>query len=126
MSIVRGIVRQHEIGRFALVAFNLRDQRIVYRQDDTRKIDFAALGEALRRSASGTIPYALLWDKLSETRAAKLLTDELRGGPHSPDAIFIVGPKVTLNRKYSTGGSERRETNPVPDILSELHPKSFR
>jgi hypothetical protein len=100
MSIVRSITRQPEIGRFTLVAFNLRGQQIVYRQDDTRNIDFAALGKALRASASGTIPYRLLRDKQSETRfAEKLLTDELGGGPPSADAIFIVGPKVILDKE---------------------------
>jgi hypothetical protein len=82
MSMVRSITRQPEIGRFTLVAFNLRGQRIVYRQDDARNIDFAALGKALRASAPGTIPYRLLRDKQSETRfAEKLLTDELGAGP---------------------------------------------
>ena len=57
MSMVRSITRQPEIGCFTLVAFNLRGQQIVYRQDDARNIDFAALGKALPVSASGTIPY---------------------------------------------------------------------
>jgi hypothetical protein len=100
LSIVRSIARQPGIGRFTLVAFNLRGQQIVYRQDNARNIDFAALGKALHASASGTIPYRLLRDKQSETRfAQKLLTDELGAGPHSADAIFIVGPKVTLDKK---------------------------
>ena len=76
MSIVRSITRQPEIGRFTLVAFNLRGQRIVYRTGMAPAISILPhWGKALRVSASGTIPYRLLWDKQSETRfAEKLLT----------------------------------------------------
>ena len=45
LSIVRSIARQPGIGRFTLVAFNLRGQQIVYRQDNARNIDFAALAK---------------------------------------------------------------------------------
>jgi hypothetical protein len=48
MSILRSIARQPGIGRFTPVAFNLRGQQIVHRQDNARNIDFSALGSASR------------------------------------------------------------------------------
>ena len=40
---------------FTLVAFNLHEQRVIYRQDNSDKIDFPALGEALDSLSLGTI-----------------------------------------------------------------------
>jgi hypothetical protein len=126
MSIVRSIARQPGIGRFTLVAFNLRGQQIVYRQDNARNVDFAALGEALRVSGSGTIPYRVLRDKQSETRfAEKLLRDELGGGPHSADAIFIVGPKVTLDKKIPLDALKSAGAAPCPIFYLNYTPDPF-
>jgi DNA-directed RNA polymerase specialized sigma24 family protein len=126
MSIVRSIARQPEIGRFTLVAFNLRGQQIVYRQDNARNIDFAALGKALRVSGSGTIPYRVLRDKQSETRfAEKLLTDELGGEQHSADAIFIVGPKVTLDKKISLDALKSAGAAACPIFYLNYTPNPF-
>jgi len=98
-SMLIGIAREPGIGRVSLVAFNLREQKIVYQQEEADMIDFGALANALPSSAAGTIDYRLLRDPLSETRfATKLLTEELGTRTASPDAIVIIGPKVALDR----------------------------
>lgn len=126
MSIVRSIVRQPGIGRFTLVAFNLRGQQIVYRQDNAQNIDFAALGKALRVSGSGTIPYRVLRDKQSETRfAEKLLADELGGEQHSADAIFIVGPKVTLDKNIPLDALKSAGAAACPIFYLNYTPNPF-
>jgi len=47
VSILRSIFREPRIGKFSIIAFNMQEQRVVYRQDGADRIDFPALGEAL-------------------------------------------------------------------------------
>ena len=100
LSILSRLVREPNIGRVSLVAFNLRGQKVVYQQEEANKIDFSALTNAWWSPAGSTIDYRFLQDRLSETHfVTKLLTDQLGARTQSPDAIIIVGPKVTLDRK---------------------------
>jgi hypothetical protein len=99
LSILRSITRVPGIKCFTLVAFNLREQKIVYRQSNG-DIDFVQLGQALQSRTAGTVNYHLLQDRQSETHfVTKLLTDQLGAAAPSPDAIIILGRKVTLDKK---------------------------
>lgn len=101
LSMLRGIVREPLADRLSLLAFNLRAQKIVYKQKDTdaNGLDFSALGKALESPAAGTIDYRLLQDRQSETHfVTSLLVDQLGNRKASQDAIIIVGPKVSLER----------------------------
>jgi hypothetical protein len=100
LSILRGISRESGVSRFTLVAFNVRGQKIIYRQDSAPEIDFAALGKAVQAPTGGTLNYRLLQDRQSETHfVTRLLRDQLGARTSSSDAIIIVGPKVTLEKK---------------------------
>ncbi len=48
ISILRNMAREPRITRFSIVAFNMQEQRVIYRQEAASQIDFPALGEALR------------------------------------------------------------------------------
>ena len=48
VSILRTISRDPRIGKFSIVAFNMQEQKVIYRQDDASRIDFPALGNALK------------------------------------------------------------------------------
>jgi hypothetical protein len=99
-AILRSIAGQPGIVVSTVVAFNLREQRIVYRQENADRIDFLALEKATQSRTSGTIDINLLRDPQSETNfVTSVLTHELGAQSNSPDAIIIVGPKVSLNRK---------------------------
>jgi hypothetical protein len=99
-SILRSITGQPGIVLSTVVAFNLRDQKIVYRQENDDQIDFFALEKAAQSRASGTIALSVLRDPQSETHfVTRLLTDELGAQTDTPDAIIIVGSKVSLERK---------------------------
>jgi hypothetical protein len=98
-SMLRGITGQPGIVLSTLVAFNLREQRILY-QHDAGQIDFLALEKALQSSTAGTVDIRALRDPLSDTDfVTELLTNHLGAQADSPDAIVIVGPKVTLERR---------------------------
>jgi hypothetical protein len=96
ISILRGIAREPSIGTFSVVAFNLQERRVVYRQQDSSRIDFPALGEALHSLNLGTVDLKRLSQKRGETEfLASLFTEELNASEH-PDAVIFAGPKALL------------------------------
>jgi hypothetical protein len=100
LSILHSVADQPGIAVSGLVACNLRDQKILYRQENVDHIDFRALERAIQSPTAGTIDISLLRDPQSETRfVTRLLTDQLGAQTDPPDAIVIVGAKVSLNRK---------------------------
>ena len=65
-SMLRGITAQPGIALSTLVAFNLREQKVLYRED-ADQIDFLALEKAIQSPATGTIDIRTLRDPQSET-----------------------------------------------------------
>jgi len=96
VSILRSISREPRIGKFSIVAFNLQEQRILYRQDRADRIDFPALGEALHSLNLGTIDLKKLIQKNGETEFLTNLIQREIGGEEQPDALIFAGPKVML------------------------------
>jgi len=95
--ILRSIARDPRIGTFSLVAFNLQEQRVLYRQENSTRIDFPALGEALNSLNLGTVDVKRLSQKRGETQfLAKLFTQELKPSDHT-DAVIFAGPKAMLD-----------------------------
>jgi hypothetical protein len=100
VSILRSVAREPQIGRFSIVAFNMQEERVIYREDNVDRIDFPALGEAVSGIKLGTIDIKKLQDPLSGTRfLTNLLGDELGPQKPEPDAIIITGPKLMLDKK---------------------------
>jgi hypothetical protein len=100
LSMLRSITREPGINRFSLVAFNMWKQMILARQDIAGKIDFAALAQAAQAPTNATVNYRHLQEPKSDVHfVTKLLASELGIRPASPDAIIIVGPKVSLQQK---------------------------
>jgi hypothetical protein len=126
VSILRTIVREPRIGRFSVVAFNLEEQRILYRQRDSERIDFPALGEALHSLNLGTVDLGRLSQKNGETEfLANLIQREIGGADH-PDALIFAGPKALLDESVSTESlKEVGEVQyPVFYMNYNLHPDS--
>jgi hypothetical protein len=111
VSILRTISREPRIGTFSLVAFNLHEQRIVYRQDNADRIDFPALGDSLDTLELGTVDLSRLSDKHGETT---FLTDLIREGEGRPDALIFAGPKALLTRKVQETDLEALGELPYP------------
>jgi hypothetical protein len=96
LSILRNIARDPRIGRFTIVAFNMQEQRVIYRAEGESQIDFPALGEALQTLNLGTVDFKQLTQKHGDTDfLAHLMTSEMKGSDH-PDAVIFAGPKVML------------------------------
>jgi hypothetical protein len=97
VSILRSIAREPRIGKFSIVAFNMQEQRVIYRQDSAAQIDFPALGKALSSLNLGTVDLKRLSQKHGDTEfLAGLITKELTDEKQPPDAVIFAGPKVLL------------------------------
>jgi len=97
VSILRRISREPQFGRFSVIAFNIQEQRVLYRQDSADKIDFPALGEALRSIKLGTVDTKRLQQKHGDTEfLTDLIRKEIAAEDH-PDALVFAGPKVMLD-----------------------------
>jgi hypothetical protein len=98
ISILRNIAREPRIGRFSVVAFNMQEQRVIYRQQSSSQIDFPALGEALHTLNLGTVDFRRLGQKHSDSEfLTNLITSEIKDDKEPPDAVIIAGPKVMLD-----------------------------
>jgi hypothetical protein len=98
VSILRSIARDPRIGGFTLVAYNMQEHKVIYRQDAASQIDFPALGEALTSLNFGTVDLKRLSQKHGDSEfLAKLLTSEMKDSGQGPDAVIFAGPKIMLD-----------------------------
>lgn len=113
VSILRNMARDPRIGRFSLVAFNMNEQRVVYRQENEDHIDFPRLGKALASLKFGMIDYKKLADPHSGSDfLTKLVMDEL--GDNTADAVIFAGPKVALTDNVPTDNLKDLTSVPFP------------
>lgn len=97
LTILRAMERDPHVRSISLVAFNIEQGRIVYRQDTANAIDYPALGKALRDMPMGTVNVGTLSDKHADTAFLEnLIVKEVATGGR-PDAIVFAGPKAMLN-----------------------------
>jgi hypothetical protein len=98
VSILRQLQRESRIQKFSIVAFNLQQQKVIYRQESADNIDIPAIGKALDSLQLGTVALSALEQKNSDTEfLANLLKSEL-GTADPPDALVFAGPKAMLDR----------------------------
>lgn len=97
VSILRRIAQEPRFGKFSVVAFNMQQQKVLYRQKSEEKIDFPALGAAIHSIKLGTVDLKQLAQKHGDTEfLTDLITKEMHTEDH-PDALVFAGPKVMLN-----------------------------
>ncbi len=114
VSILRSISREPRIGKFSIVAFNMQEERVVYRQEGADRIDFPALGEAINSLNLGTVDLKRLSEKHGDTDfLAGLVRREVGSSTSHPDALIFAGPKVML------------DSNVPPDALKEARDVNF-
>ena len=95
VAILRSVYREPRIGTFSLVAFNLQQQRVIFRQEAASRIDFPALGTAVDSLTLGTVDVRQLAEKHADTRFLSSLVKRELGGDKF-DAVVFAGPKVLL------------------------------
>lgn len=98
VAILRSIARDPRVDKFSLVAFNMQEQRVIYRQEEASQIDFPGLGEAIKTLNLGRIDVKQLIQKHGDVEfLADLMTKEIKGNQDQPDAVIIAGPKVVMD-----------------------------
>ena len=97
VSILRRISREPKFGKFSLVAFNIQEQRVLYRQSSSERIDFPALGHALESMKLGTVDMKRLAQKHGDTDFLTDLIKKEMSAPDHPDALVFAGPKIMLD-----------------------------
>jgi hypothetical protein len=97
VSILRRISREPQFGKFTLVAFNMQEQRVLFRQHSADRIDFPALGKEIGSVKLGTVDMHKLAQKHGDTEfLTELIQKEMRAEDH-PDALIFAGPKIMLD-----------------------------
>lgn len=113
VTILRQFQREPRIHRFSVVAFNLQEERVLFRQDSTEHINFPAIGKALDTVQLGRVDFAKLQQKNSEAEfLGKLIQDEMTVA-EPPDALVFAGPKALVD---SAVPAESLKTVGVPDF----------
>ena len=113
VSVLRCMQRDPRIGRFSVVAFNVQEQKVLYRQEGLSEIDFPAIGEALRNLHLGRVDIARLGQKNSNSDfLGDLLVNEI-GATEKPDAYVITGPKTLMEESIS---AEKLKSSPGTDL----------
>jgi hypothetical protein len=97
VSILKTIQRDPRVAHVSLVAFNIDEGRIVYRQEMASRIDFPALGKALQTMKLGTINLQHLEQKHSDSDFLENLISTEVGTTAHPDAVIFAGPKAMLS-----------------------------
>jgi hypothetical protein len=93
LSILHSIAREPRIGTFSLVAFNVEQQQVIFREENAERIGFRALGQALKSLNLGTIDVKRLSRRNSDAEfLADLAAEEAKEA--SADMVIFVGPKV--------------------------------
>jgi hypothetical protein len=96
VSLLRTLSRDPRVGRFSLVAFNLQEQRILFRQVAADKIDFPGLGESLQSLNLGTVDLKRLSNKNGGTEFLSSLMEKEFANTERADAVVFAGPKAML------------------------------
>jgi hypothetical protein len=97
VSILKEIEHDPHVAHISLVAFNMGEARVFYRQEAAEQIDLPALGKALQEVRLGTVDIQRLGQKHSETDFLEnLITTEVGSATH-PDAVIFAGPKAMLS-----------------------------
>lgn len=113
VSILRSLSRDPHIGKFSVVAFNLHEQRVIHRQDAVERIDFPAIGEAIRTVSMGTVDLKRLGQKNGDLEFLSGLIRQELGNGEAPDAVIFAGPKSLVDEHIA------------PDVLKEVGEVSF-
>ena len=125
VSILRNISREPRIVKFTVVAFNMQEQRVIYRQDESEQIDFPALGDSLNSLNLGTVSLKKLEQKHGDTGfLSNLISEEVKNS--HPDAMIFAGPKVMLEEGVPAESLRQVEnvTYPIFYMNYNLYPQS--
>ncbi|HEX3747071.1 MAG TPA: acetyltransferase [Bryobacteraceae bacterium] len=102
LSMLRSIAREPRISKFSVVAYNMQQQKVIFRESEASQIDFPALGQAVQALRLGTVDLKQLVQKHSDTDfLTQLITNEIKDPKDEVDALIFAGPKIMLDDAVS-------------------------
>lgn len=97
VSILKTIEHDPRVGKVSLIAFNMQEHRVLFRQEQADRINFPALGSALQSMKLGTVTVQNLGVKHGDTEFLGNLIEKEVGSASHPDAVIFAGPKALLD-----------------------------
>ncbi|MCC7237569.1 MAG: acetyltransferase [Bryobacterales bacterium] len=114
VSLLRTLSRDPRVGRFSLVAFNLQEQRVLFRQEAADRIDFPALGDSLQSLNLGTVDLKRLSNKNGGAEFLSTLMEKEFANTEQADAVVFAGPKAMLEANIPSDHLKRLSEFEVP------------
>ncbi len=99
LSSLASLVRQVNAGSTQVVAFNLDQQRVIFRDDDFHRNSFRKLVESLQSLELGTVSYKNLQRQAGWLEVLLNLLSEEETALRSPDAVIFLGPTNRIMQK---------------------------
>lgn len=97
VTILKTIERDQRVGHISLVAFNMQEHRVLYREDRSEHLHYENLGKALQTMHLGTVSVGTLAEKNADTNFLGDLIGKELASPGQTDAVIFAGPKAMLN-----------------------------
>lgn len=114
-AILRNVLNLPGVGEVSIVAFHLRQAKVIYEAENLSRLSLPALGEAVRQSQSGTVDYRQIQERNYDFKfLAKLITVDRSASDAKPDAVIVIGPKLDTWRKMARGLLEASDAAPTP------------
>lgn len=99
LDALTSLLRQTPAESVRLIAFNLDQQREIFRQDHFDRAGFTKLSNALSRLELGTVSYKALARKAGWAEMLAQLVNEQITQPSSSDSVIFLGPAGNINAK---------------------------
>jgi len=120
LETVYSVLRQTPHKSVRLVAFNLDQQRELFRSDEFDNAAFHDLSRALKDVELSTVSVEAVWNRDSPKFLAVLADRELAAG--SSDAIIFVGPNTRMDTQVTEGALTEKKANSPPLFYFEYFP----
>jgi hypothetical protein len=108
---VSSLLRQIPCESVRLVAFNLEQQREIFREEQFDRTGFRRLGRALRDLELGTIEYAVLKRQWGSAELLANLTNREVQAEAPSDVVIFLGPVTRLMHRVSVADLEPANNN---------------
>lgn len=99
LSSLASLVREVDASSTRVVAFNLDQQRVIFRDENFRRNSFRKLVEALQSLELGTVSYKNLQRQTGWLEVLLKLLSEEENALHSPHAVIFLGPANRIMQK---------------------------
>ncbi|MBV9226278.1 MAG: hypothetical protein JOY85_19770 [Acidobacteriaceae bacterium] len=99
LSSLASLVREINAGSTRVIAFNLDQQRVIFRDENFHHGSFRKLVEALQNLELGTVSYKNLQRQTGWLEVLLKLLSEEGNAADSPDAIIFLGPTNRIMQK---------------------------